>query len=178
MSSASDVVVLWLLPVSWLVHDLEEIATIETWSRYWERVGLDDASGVRRRLVGTIASTRRRFTIAVAIVGSVVVGATVASVVDPDGIGLVVYATILGGYFLHAFVHLAQSIVLRGYTPGLVTALVLVVPSSLYLYWRLLSAALVDIQTATVTCVVGLVLFGPIVVGANALSGRIDRWLD
>jgi hypothetical protein len=32
MSTTIDVLVLWLLPGSWLVHDFEEIATIERWS--------------------------------------------------------------------------------------------------------------------------------------------------
>ena len=178
MSTAIDVLVLWLLPGSWLVHDLEEIATIEQWSSKWRHTGRNDFAAIQQRLVETIESTRRRFTIAVAIVGSVVVGATVVGTVDPTGIGLVVYAAILGGYFLHGFVHLAQSFLLRGYTPGLVTAIVLVIPVSLYLYWRLLAADLVDIRIAAATCLIGLVFFAPIVVGASKLSMRVDRWLD
>lgn len=178
MSTTIDVLVLWLLPGSWLVHDLEEIGTIEQWSSRWRHAGRNDAPAIRRRLVETIASTRRRFTIAVALVGGVVVGATVAGAVDPTGIGLVVYATILGGYLLHGFVHLAQSFLLRGYAPGPATAIVLVIPVSLYLYWRLLAAGLIDIRVAAVTCLVGLVLFAPLIIGAGRLSVRVDRWLD
>ena len=106
------------------------------------------------------------------------VGATVAGAVDPTGIGLVVYATILGGYLLHGFVHLAQSFLHRGYAPGPATAIVLVIPVSLYIYWRLLAAGLIDIRVAAVTCLIGLVLFAPLIIGAGRLSVRVDRWLD
>jgi hypothetical protein len=165
MTISVNVLVLWLLPTSWLIHDLEEIATIDGWSRRWDLRESDDLTSVQRRLVGAVASTRRRFTIAVALVGCVVVGATVAGVVDSNGIGIGVYTTILGGYFLHAFVHVGQAVVFRGYTPGLVTAAFVVIPVSLGLYWRLLSAGLVDIGTVTTTGLFGLVLFVPIVVG-------------
>jgi hypothetical protein len=55
---------------------------------------------------------------------------------------------------------------------------VLVIPVSLYLYWRLLAAGLIDIRVAAVTCLVGLVLFAPLIIGAGRLSVRVDRWLD
>lgn len=172
-----DGLVLWLLPVSWLVHDLEEIASIEGWSQRWEPTRRDDISRVQRQIVGLLASGRRRFTLAVAIVGCVIIGATVVGVSDPNGIGMVFYLTILGGYFLHAFVHLGQSLVFRGYTPGLITAVLLVIPTSLYLYWRLLLTPLVDAGIAVATGVFGIVVFVPIVVGAKKVAGRLDRWL-
>jgi hypothetical protein len=177
MTNSVNGLVPWLLPVSWLVHDLEEVTTIDEWSRRWGLRESDDLTPLQRRLVGVATSTRRRFTIAVAFVGCVVVGATVAGVIDPNGIGIRIYTTILGGYFLHAFVHVGQSVVLRGYTPGLVTAVLVVISVSLCLYWRLLSVQLVDIGLVTTTGLLGLVLFVPIVVGATRLSGRIDQWL-
>jgi hypothetical protein len=177
MGLPADGLVLWLLPASWLVHDLEEIATVEGWSRRWKHSERDDLSTVQRRLVGLLASGRRRFTLAVALVGVVLVGATVLGVSDPSGVGMVVYVTVLGGYFLHAFVHLGQSLVFRGYTPGLVTAVSLVIPTSVYLYWRLLSAHLVDAGVVIATGVLGLAVFVPIVVGAKEVAGRLDRWV-
>jgi hypothetical protein len=133
MRLPADGLVMWLLPVSWLIHDFEEIATIEGWSQRWEHAGQDGSSPVQRRLVGLLASGRQPFTLAVVIVGCIIVGATVVGMSDPNGIGMMFYTTILGGYYLHAFVHLGQSLVLRGYTPGLVTAVLLVIPTSLYL---------------------------------------------
>ncbi|WP_380677423.1 HXXEE domain-containing protein [Salinigranum sp. GCM10025319] len=177
MTDSVNPVVLWLLPMSWLVHDLEEIATIDRWSRRWDPHEDDDLTPVQRRFIGIVASTRQRFTIAVGFVGSVVVGATVAGMFDPNGFGIRIYTTILGGYVLHAFGHVGQSIVFRGYTPGVVTAVLVVIPASIALYRRLLSVQLVDIGVITTTGFLGLVLFVPIVVGANWLAGRIDRWV-
>jgi hypothetical protein len=169
-----DPLVLWLLPLSWLVHDIEELVAIEGWSDRWR-----DAPGCRlqRRLVERMASTRRRFTVAVALVGCVVVGATVAGVLDPDGIGILVYATVLGGYFLHGFVHVGGSLVFRGYTPGLLTAVSLVIPVPISLYRELLGAGLLAPEVAVATGVVGFVVFRPVVVLANRLATRIERTL-
>jgi hypothetical protein len=178
MTISVNVLVLWLLPVSWLIHDLEEIATVDRRSRRWDLRESNDLTSVNRWIVGAVASTRRQFTIAVALVGCVMTGATIAGVVDPNGIGIRIYTTILGGYLFHAFVHVGQSIVFRGYTPGLVTAVLVVIPVSAGLYWRLLSAQLVDIGIVTTTGLLGLVVFVPTVVGAARLSGRIDQWLQ
>lgn len=165
---------MWLLPVSWLVHDVEEILAIERWSRRSKRwVEANEISGLQRRIVETLATTRRQFSIAVVLVGIVVVVATVAGVSDPTGVGILVYTAILGGYFAHAFVHLGQSLVVRGYTPGLVTAAVVVIPASLVLYRRLFGTGLVGLKTATVAGLVGVLLFVPVVVGAGRLAGRI-----
>lgn len=89
---------------------------------------------------------------------------------DPNGIGMLFYITTLSGYFLHAFVHLGQSLVLPEYTLGLVTAVLLVIPTSLYLYLGLLVTHLVDVGTAIATGVLGIVVFVPIVVGATEIA--------
>ena len=172
--------VLWLLPVSWAVHDGEEILTIEPWSRRWTRHldSRDEPASVQTRLVGVLATTRRRYSIAVGLVGCLVVGATVAGTYDTAGIGRVVYMTILGGYFLHAFVHLGQSALLRGYTPGVLSAVFVVIPTASYLYWRLFATGYVDCELAVVTGLVGMLSFVPIVVGANWFAGRLDVWFE
>lgn len=170
-----DVLVLWLLPASWFVHDVEEVLTIEGWSDRWVGVAPDDRSGLQYRLVEPIASSRRRFTVAVALVGCVVVGATVGGVLDPTGTGIVVYAATLGGYFLHGFVHLGQSVVRRGYTPGLVAAATVVIPVSACLYRRLVSAQFIHVGAAIASGAVGIALVVPIVLGANTLADRIER---
>jgi hypothetical protein len=170
-----DPLVLWLLPLSWLVHDIEELVAIEGWSDRWR-----DAPGMstlQRRLVERMVSTRRRFAVAVALVGCVVVGATVAGVLEPDGIGILVYTTVLGGYSLHGFVHVGGSLVFRGHTPGLLTAVSLVIPVPVTLYRRLLGAGLLAPEVAVATGVVGFVVFLPVVVLANRLAARIERTL-
>jgi hypothetical protein len=165
---------LWALPISWVVHDAEEVLTVEAWSHGWTAtVAATDESGLRARLVGTLAGTRRRFAVAASLVGVVAVGATVAGVRDPDGVGMVVFATVLGGYFLHAFVHVGQSVLLCGYAPGVVTAVAVVVPTSVALYRRLFAADLLAVETAVSTAVGGLVVFTPLVLAANELARRL-----
>jgi hypothetical protein len=120
-----------------------------------------------------LASGRQPFTLAVVIVGCIIVGATVVGMSDPNGIGMMFYTTILGGYYLHAFVHLGQSLVLREYTPGLVTVVLLVIPTFLYLYWRLLARA-IQLDYSKRWLLVALLLPPAIVGGALAVAAATD----
>jgi hypothetical protein len=163
------------VPLSWLVHDAEEVLTIDRWqgARAAELAALADRSRLARRIVEVNTTPRRPFAVAVALVGVPVVGATVAGTVDPAGAGGAVFAVVLGGYALHAFVHVGQSVHLRGYTPGVVTAVAVVLPSSAYLYRRLFEAGLLDPGGAVLTAVAGLVVFVPVVVAARRLAARL-----
>lgn len=120
--------------------------------------------------------------LAVGLVTAVVVYLAVGSfpfagVLDPNGIGILVYTTVLGGYSLHGFVHVGGSLVFRGHTPGLLTAVSLVIPVPVTLYRRLLGAGLLAPEVAVATGVVGFVVFLPVVVLANRLAARIERTL-
>ena len=54
------------------------------------------------------------------------------------------YLAVLAVFLLHVFTHLAQSIVLRMYTPGVVTAVLIALPYSLYAFYRLLQENVVS----------------------------------
>ncbi|MGE7931608.1 HXXEE domain-containing protein [Viridibacillus arvi] len=42
------------------------------------------------------------------------------------------------GFFLHAFTHIGQSVILRSITPGVFTSLIVIIPYSIILYRSLL----------------------------------------
>lgn len=171
-----SLLVLWLLPVSWVLHDLEEIHTMVRWrtANRSRLAALASKSWPARRVVESMPTTTAGFTVAVALVGVLLVGATIAGHLDPRGGGIVLYAVFLGGYCLHGVVHVGQSIVFRGYTPGVASAVLLVIPTSAFLYTRLLEWGVIDRRTLVLTAVTGLVLFVPIAVGAN----RAATWVE
>lgn len=164
----------WALPLSWVVHDAEELLTIDRWSRNRpELAALADRSRLARRVVAVNSVPRRQFAVAVAVVGLVLVAGTVAAAARLDSWGGVVYAVFLGGYFLHAFSHVAQSALVRGYTPGVVTAVAVVMPVSLALYRALFRAGVLDVGLAVATALAGILVFGPVVVGSIRLAGAL-----
>jgi hypothetical protein len=64
----------------------------------------------------------------------------------------------LGGYFRYAFLHVSQSILLRGYT-GVVTVVGIVVFGSVVLHSELFRVGILDDRLAVLTALAGIVVF-------------------
>lgn len=166
---------LWVLPLSWAIHDIEEILTMVRWLQRHE-ADLDALVvrvPVAHRFIAAAPTTTREFVLAVGIVGIVFVGGTVLGMLDPHGIGRFVYATLLGGYCLHAIIHVAQAGLVRGYAPGVVTAVVLIPPTAGYLYQRLFTAGLLTPRLAVLTAIVGVLLLVPLLMFANTFASTM-----
>lgn len=133
---------LWLLPITFVFHDFEEILTVEKWGK--ER---------RARILGTMPEfakkvyassfqmSTHRFSQDVLVVYSVIVTVTVLAALFHV---YILFLAALHLYFLHVFTHLGQALFLKMYTPGVVTAVFPVLPYSLYAYYRLLSEGTVN----------------------------------
>lgn len=121
--------------VAWLLHDLEELATLPGWAgRHREQL--------RRTLPGVPASTwdrldvsRRHTTAAIGLMGVLVAAASADGVWT--GGRSTVYQAFLDGFGWHALSHLAQSAVTRTYTPGVLTSPVIVAPFAIWARGRL-----------------------------------------
>jgi hypothetical protein len=86
------------------------------------------------------------------------------------GFGLYFYAAILGAFLLHVAGHLAQAVAFRGYTPGVLSAVV-IPPVSVYVYRRLLGANLLARRSALLSAVAGAVAL-PLMVLCAHYVGR------
>lgn len=117
---------LWLLPAAFVVHDAEEYATMAGWMA---RNG-DRLHPLLRNLFGDGEA-------AMAALFLLLVAGTAWATLGRGRAGLLVYATLLGGFFVHGFGHLGQALLFGGYTPGVATAALVVIPASLFLYARL-----------------------------------------
>ncbi|MEV0898580.1 HXXEE domain-containing protein [Actinoplanes sp. NPDC049802] len=117
----------------WAVHDLEEVLTATWWSE--RTVPRLLAEGWPPGLVESIGSTTPRFALAAALVGVAVLAAAVQGA-RTDGESRFFRAALLV-FGWHGAVHAAQAIALRDYVPGLVTAVVLVIPYSIWAWRRL-----------------------------------------
>ena len=159
-------IILWLLFLSWVIHDIEELCFFET---------LDDKNNttvqniagnfsIVRLAMRSVATNRKEEAIAIVIVGLLMLAATIAGYLDPHGIGMLLYGTMLGGYFLHTFAHVGVSIILRKYMFGLVTAIIVVLPAAICLYAVLFDMQLLSLSQALWTALVGIIAFGPILI--------------
>ncbi|MEU9235634.1 HXXEE domain-containing protein [Streptomyces subrutilus] len=161
------------LLAAWAVHDLEEVATMARWSRTRLPVlrerhpGVPD--GVWRRLE---AVDGREFAAAVGVMGAVVAAASAEGLRTGGRSGF--YQAALTGFGLHGLVHLAQSAATRGYTPGVVTSPLVVVPFTLWARSRLAHAGV--LRPARVRdAVTGLAFAGAATAAAHAVARCILR---
>jgi hypothetical protein len=116
---------LWLVPVFLTIHNIEEAPFMETW---YKRLPM--------KLPLTI--TTRQFLIAVTfitIAGFIITYLGVEYLANPTG-----YLLVLGMQAIllfNAFVpHLATTIRFRMYSPGVITAVLIMLPFSFYLFRR------------------------------------------
>ncbi len=166
--------VVWLLPLAFVIHDGEEILTMPGWIAR-NRPVLDriaEAGALARRVVENLASTTSAVTAAVLAELTVILLVTfLAQRRLHRGPAMYAYAAMLGVFFLHSVTHVGSAIVLRSYTPGVVSAILVVPPASIYVYRRLLSAGLLTRRSAAWSAAAGAALVVPAVVAAHYFGG-------
>mgnify|MGYP002396019335 CR=1 FL=1 len=169
--------VIWLFVAVFLVHDAEEIATAGWWvnTRRTRLEALAQRFRFARLVLRTISQTSSQFAGAVfVILLAVLLGSYTGARSAASGQGVPgPYLAMLGILFLHVFTHVGQAILFRGYAPGVVTAVLLALPYSLYAFHRVLAADLATWGGIVTASAVGIALVLPAVLLAHVAG----RWL-
>lgn len=137
---------IWLLLVVFMLHDLEEIITVENWLFRHRALLVKRLPSPWARWLGpSLSMTTAQFAVAVTCIFVILSAAVLlAATTLSQGTFLPVYLVCLHTLFLHVFTHLGISFRVRGYSPGVVTAVALILPYSLYTYFRLFEAGLIN----------------------------------
>jgi hypothetical protein len=163
--------VTWGLFAAWAVHDVEELATMARWTRTAGPQLQERFPRVPAQVWERIQVTQKDVNVAIGLMAGVVGAASVAGALTGGRSRF--YRTALLGFGLHGAVHLAQSAAYRGYTPGVVTAPLVVIPYSLWAVRRLKAAGIrVDRGGSSAA---GLALFPVAAVGAQTLARWVNR---
>lgn len=116
---------LWLVPIFLTIHNLEEAPFMENWYK-------------RLPMKIPLTITTRQFAIAVTfitIAGFLLTYVGVEYLADPTGYSLVLGMQAILAF--NAFVpHIATTLRFRMYSPGVITAVLLMLPFSFYLFRR------------------------------------------
>ena len=164
----------WLLPLAFVIHDGEEILTMPRWIAehrpLLERIAQTGTPA--RRVVDNLPTTTAQVAIAVAVELAVLLLATVLFSRRPrPGFALYFYAAALGVFTAHSLTHLGQTLLLGAYTPGVVTAVLIVPAAGVYLYKHLFEAGLLTRRSAWLSGLAGVVGIVPLLLTAH-LIGR------
>ena len=157
----------WVSPAVFLAHDLEEVLTMERfWRENRDKLPIPDA------LKDRIEATTEQMGAAVACVLAAGYLSSYLAAGSPGGDARMrLFDAVAAVRFVNALAHLLQTLALRRYTPGSVTALTVSLPTSLYVFRRLRAEGIVAERPLTRWIFDGMLLHGPVVLGAQ-IAGR------
>lgn len=113
----------WLFPLAFAIHNIEEALWLPAWSQ---------SAGRFHKSVGAFEF---RFALIVLTILSIII-TTVFYTTGRQTIGSYLFFAFNFGMLINVFVpHLAATIVLRRYAPGLLTGLILLLPTTSFLLW-------------------------------------------
>jgi hypothetical protein len=164
----------WGLFVAWAVHDAEEWFTMPGW-------GGRNADRLRRmypripaRLLRLLDFPAPQVRLAITLM-AVVVALAAADGARTGGRSLFFQVALIG-FGVHAVFHVGQSALARGYTPGVVTAVLVVAPFSLWAWYDVDAAGAVG-DDVTGVALVGILLVAPLVILVHGAALLLLRWV-
>lgn len=154
MSALSVLYLILPFPIAFIVHEAEEIGTFRRWLS-------SKGEGVKARLPKSAAVIDRlssldkaAFSVAALEELLLIILITLYLLSDLPYASEIWYTVFLA-FALHLFIHIAQAIIVRGYVPGLVSAIILIP----YICMGLSSISLVmPVYEMVILAVVGLAL--------------------
>lgn len=126
---------IWLFIVTFMIHDFEEIIFVERWmNKNHASARLAFPKPLRRWFDSFRNITSSQFAVAVALEFIIFIPTTIMATDFHHFLLFIGFNAIL---LIHVFTHLFQSLFLRMYTPGVVTAVFVTLPYTVYLFYRL-----------------------------------------
>lgn len=146
---------LWLFPITFLLHDFEEILFVESWfKKNYISVSQKVPGFFKKTFYKMSTITAAQFTLPVVLQFILYIVSTYLAVEHQYYFLFLGFNLLL---FLHVFMHIGQWLLLGVYTLGLGTAVTVTFPYSLYLFYRLLDEEIIDMTTIISSLPLGLV---------------------
>ena len=161
----------WLLPIVFMLHDFEEIIFMENWFSHNREKLLKRVPKLAPKILShTDQLTTARIALGVACMFLLVVAVTLISVISG------VYYVWLAGFIvfsIHLFVHIAQSLVLRSYVPAVATS-ILALPYSIWGFATLMQANVFTPMDYLWCTGVGIFITGIYLYAVHQLMTRVN----
>ena len=158
---------IWLFPIIFIFHDLEEIITIESsmaaMKNNYPKTNFVELTVRMREKLG---STAAQLAISAAWILLIIsFTAVMTAHFSTNGGSFLLFTAILNLFVFQAFMHIVQTIMFRGYTPGIITSLFLLIPYCLVTYDSLVKNGQVDWHLILTSLPVSLIMILVFLVG-------------
>jgi len=146
---------IWLFPIVFLFHDLEEIIMVEKWmEKHSSVIHGKLPSKFADRVIKQFSMSTAQFSVAVMVIFVFVSSSTymASQYLNSGPLGNIYLFTVMNTvFFIHVFTHVGQSVLLKSITPGVVTSVLLVLPYSILLFYSLLKHQIIDWTTISIS---------------------------
>ncbi len=167
---------IWFFVIVFIFHDFEEIIFAEKWIQknsplIYKKLPKKMADGI----IDQLSMSTAQFSVAVLVIFLFVSSSTIMANQYLDGKifgSLAFFVVVTLTFFLHAFIHIGQSLFLRIYTPGAFTSLVLLIPYSIILYQALLENEIVTWKFIFI-CLPFVLLMVPVLLLAHMIGKKV-----
>ena len=156
---------IWLFPITFMLHDFEEIILGERWLRkngsdILDRIKPKIPAFLSRQIGAVMDKSTAELAFTVSLIFCLTVISTYLAVVYKL-YGLFLLAS--GSFFVHGFMHIGQAIALRKYVPAVISSALFVIPYGLVLFWRLVEEGIVDRPGLVIYSVLAVALTIPLI---------------
>ena len=156
---------LWLVPVFLFVHNLEEALVMPA---FIERRN-SAVPGPLRDIIPSV--NYRQFLISLIIITVIPVLIALLWLGRKTGRYLLVLFQVV--MLINVFAHVMMALFLRGYAPGLLTAILINLPFSIYLLKRVVAERWLSRRAVALMFPLGIIIHGPLLWGLMLLSGQM-----
>jgi len=176
-SNISIGTLIWLFPISFLIHDFEEIIFVDSWfKKYYAKFLPRVPNRMKSTFQDLARTTSARFSIPVFFQFIMYVVASFIAVEQQIYGPLIGFNLIL---FLHVFMHIGQSLYLQVYALGVGSAICITLPYSIYLFYRFLNERIINLYDLAISAPFGILTVIALL-GGNKLAHKIlpDKNID
>ncbi|MCX7710757.1 MAG: HXXEE domain-containing protein [Clostridia bacterium] len=157
----------WLTLLVFVIHDSEEILTMEKWAA-------DNISRLPDFIKDAAQINTAQFAMAVLllfVIGLLVAGLTTRYGVESTYFKAYIFVAVL--LLVNAITHVLQAVVFRGYIPGVVTTIIPLLPFTVYAVFRLIREGYLSTGMLMKLSAIAFILQGVLTVGAKILGKLI-----
>ncbi|MDQ0177576.1 HXXEE domain-containing protein [Bacillus chungangensis] len=156
MKSLSPYKILWLLPIIFAIHNLEELWLLEDWVKTF----------TNDRKFAFIKNFYRFETLAFAMILLTLAGAVIIFFAYRKQSNITFHLMILCNslLFINSLTHLGQFFLFRKYVPGLLSAVILMMPFTFYTLFLYIKNKSITPKMAAVYLGISVLAMGPIII--------------
>ncbi len=165
-------IIIWLLPIVFMIHDFEEIIFFKSWiSKNKDYLTKKYPKISKRFLLRMENLSTSAFALAVAEEFILLSLITVGSVLFDN---YFLWLAAFMGFFIHLFVHLGQRIILKRYIPAVYTTFIALV-YCVYALYKIISTNIFQISEIILWTIIGLGLAGANLLFAHKLAEKFNK---